>query len=172
MFMMMYWRGRWERRAYRRERIVMGDSEAVDVGRGSPKVRREVLGLQEQIIRDIHGEGLGHHGVEGEEVNGAVVGPIGREGIRRHVVRHVVFAFGICSEGFKRVQTGDADECEIGTWVARWTENHGAVLLYSRWLSKGLNSASRSDSRSTIKTHPCLAAHPDQNLIEMTISAT
>ncbi|KAL3493368.1 hypothetical protein BJX62DRAFT_85123 [Aspergillus germanicus] len=60
----------------------------------------------------------------------------------------------------------------MGTWVARWTENHGAVLLYSRWLSKGLTSASRSDSRSTIETHPCLAAHPDQNLIEMTISAT
>jgi hypothetical protein len=72
----------------------MGDSEAVDIGRGSPKVRREVLGLQEQIIGDIHGKGLGHHGVEGEEINGAVVGPIGREGIRRHVVRHVFAWFG------------------------------------------------------------------------------
>ncbi len=65
----------------------MRDSKAVDICRGSKEVCRQVFGIPEHIVGDVHGEGLGDHGVEREQVDGAVVGPIGRQGIRR-CVRH------------------------------------------------------------------------------------
>lgn len=61
---------------------MVGYGESADIGRGSEEVGGEALRVHaHHIIGDLHGEGLGQHGVEREEVDGVVVVPVTGQGI-------------------------------------------------------------------------------------------